>query len=241
MYQYEAVEKAMDENGGYATLKYLYQHAPYVDGSEWGTKTPNASIRRIVRNRDRFFKIRPGLWALEERCGNLPSHIYNESADEDKQKENTHWHFQGLLAEVGNIQREETWIPSQDKNKQFLDKKLKDVRSLNRIPRFGYQDMVNRAQTIDVIWFNSRQMPDSFFEVEFSTDFQNSLHKFLDLRDFSTEFVIVAEKARKDQFDKRISQTGFAPIRDRVRFMTFNEVSRLHSVAEQSDGLTKFM
>lgn len=62
MYQYEAVEQVMQENGGYATLKHLYDNAPHVDGSEWGTKTPNASIRRIVQNRDLFFKIRPGLW-----------------------------------------------------------------------------------------------------------------------------------------------------------------------------------
>lgn len=82
MYQYEAVERVMEENGGYATLKHLYQHAPHVEGSEWGTKTPNASIRRIVQNRGLFFKIRPGLWALEDRRDELPSHIYDVNFDE---------------------------------------------------------------------------------------------------------------------------------------------------------------
>jgi hypothetical protein len=28
MYQYEAVEQVMEENGGYATLKHLYENAP---------------------------------------------------------------------------------------------------------------------------------------------------------------------------------------------------------------------
>lgn len=50
-------------NGGYATLGDLYR---LVDTSNWGTKTPNASIRRIVQQSIEIFKIHPGLWALEE-------------------------------------------------------------------------------------------------------------------------------------------------------------------------------
>ena len=64
MKQYEAVLLAMKQNGGYATLGQLYQTAPKIPGSTWGTKTPFATIRRIVQQHDEFFKIRPGLWAL---------------------------------------------------------------------------------------------------------------------------------------------------------------------------------
>lgn len=237
MYQYEAVEQVMRENGGYATFKYLYQHAPRVEGSEWGTKTPNASIRRIVQNREQFFDIRPGLWALEDCRNELPEHVYPESASIEEQERYNHWYFQGLLAEIGNTQRADTWVPSQDKNKEFLDSTLADVRTLESIPNFGYQKLVRRASTVDVLWFNKRQMPDSLFEVEFSTDFQNSLHKFLDLQDYYANFVIVADKIRQDQFEKRIHQTGFEPIRDRVEFLNFEEVSKLHSATEEAGDL----
>jgi hypothetical protein len=64
MNQYEAVLLAMKQNGGYATLGQLYQSAPKIPESKWGTKTPFATIRRIVQEHDEFFKIRPGLWAL---------------------------------------------------------------------------------------------------------------------------------------------------------------------------------
>lgn len=37
-----------------------------VDTSNWGTKTPNASIQRIVQQSIEIFKIHLGLWALEE-------------------------------------------------------------------------------------------------------------------------------------------------------------------------------
>jgi hypothetical protein len=64
MYQYEAVIQVMEENGGFATLGYLYQHTLKIPGCEWGTKTPYASIRRIVQDDRFFFRIKPGLWAL---------------------------------------------------------------------------------------------------------------------------------------------------------------------------------
>jgi hypothetical protein len=64
MKQHEAVLLAMKHNGGYATLGQLYQTAPKISGSVWGTKTPFATIRRIVQTHHEFFKIRPGLWAL---------------------------------------------------------------------------------------------------------------------------------------------------------------------------------
>lgn len=239
MHQYEAVERVMAENDGYATLKHLYEQAPHVEGSEWGTKTPNASIRRIVQTRDLFFKVRPGLWALEEWREDLPEHVYAESVTEEKQTDYSHWYFQGVVAEIGNMREADTWVPSQDKNRAFLDRTLADVRSLDSIPEFGYDRMVRRASTVDVIWFNDRRMPDSLIEVEFSTDFQNSLHKFLDLRDYYANFLIVADETRKDQFSKRIRQTGFGPIRDRVEFFTFEEVSRLHAATDTADGLVQ--
>src|SRR5258705_10583300 len=60
MKQHEAVILAMKQNGGYATLGQLYQTAPKISGSKWGTKTPFATIRRIVQEHDEFFKIRSG-------------------------------------------------------------------------------------------------------------------------------------------------------------------------------------
>ncbi len=51
MKQNEQVIKVMEDNGGYATLGYLYRH---VNVKDWKTKTPFASIRRIVQD-SRYF------------------------------------------------------------------------------------------------------------------------------------------------------------------------------------------
>ncbi len=61
--QHEQVIQVMANNGGYATLGYLYHN---VNVSNWGTKTPFKSINRIVQDDRYFFRIKPGLWALKE-------------------------------------------------------------------------------------------------------------------------------------------------------------------------------
>ena len=62
MKQYEQVIKVMEENGGWTTLGFLYHK---VNTSLWKTKTPFATIRRIVQDERFFFKIKVGLWALK--------------------------------------------------------------------------------------------------------------------------------------------------------------------------------
>ena len=57
------VVDAMRQEGGFATLRRLNE---IVDFSTWKTKTPEATIRRIVQESSHFFRIQPGLWALNE-------------------------------------------------------------------------------------------------------------------------------------------------------------------------------
>lgn len=109
----------MEQNGGFATLGYLNQEVLKVPDVEWKTKTPFASIRRIVQDENFFFKIKPGLWALLSHKGKLPSDILSTSAVPKKEQEIfNHSYYQGLLVEIGNLKKYETFVSSQDKNKK---------------------------------------------------------------------------------------------------------------------------
>ena len=108
MKQHEAVILAMKQNGGYATFGQLYQAAPKIAGSKWGTKTPFASIRRIVQQHDDFFKIRPGLWALTSEKERVLRLFSGEEA-KPKEREYSHYFYQGLVAEIGNLQGFQTY------------------------------------------------------------------------------------------------------------------------------------
>jgi len=230
MKQYEAVIKVMEENQGYATLGFLYQHAIRVPGVEWKTKTPFASMRRIVQDERFFFKIKPGLWALKSHRHLLPAEMIPSAKETPKQIDFTHSYYQGLLVQLGNLRSYETFVPSQDKNKIFLGKeRLGNLASCTKMYPFTYSHIISKAQTIDVVWFNSRKMLSSVFEVEHSTDMKNSLIKFVELQDFRTDMVIVAEGTRRRKYDETLSLNAFKSIRSLVNFWSYQQLSQLHS------------
>ena len=230
MKQYEAVIKVMEANGGYATLGFLNQEVLKVEGCEWQTKTPFASIRRIVQDEQLFFKIRPGLWALKSYKSKLPPEILpTNEQPKAKQEEYNHTYYQGLLVEIGNLRKHKTFVPNQDKNKLFLGKRLCDITTVPDMYRFGYEHIVQRAKTIDVAWFNERNMPANLFEIEHSTGIQNSLVKFVELQDFYTNFFIVADIVKKREYEQKLEYAAFTAIRDRSKFMSYDQLAEWHT------------
>lgn len=230
MNQREAVMKVMKRNGGFATLGFLYQEALKVPGSEWGAKDPFASMRRIVQNDKYFFKVKPGLWALKRFKDRLPSEILSLKKNPIiRKKDSDHTYYQGLLVEIGNLKEFKTSIPAQDKNKLYLNKPLRDISTMGSFYKFSYDFLIGRAQTVDVIWFNKRKMPDSFFEIEHTSDIQNSLLKFVELQDFYTKFFIVANKAREEEFRSKMQYNAFGSLDKRVKFLDYDSVSDLHT------------
>lgn len=228
--QHEAVIQAMREGGGYATLGQLYRTATRIPGCRWGTKTPFASIRRIVQEHKEFFKIRPGLWALtSEREAVFAKLALDLKADPRSAEEFNHSYYQGLLVEVGNLKNYETFVPRQDKNKPFLKHRLSEVATLKELYSFTYDSLLRRASTVDVSWFNERKLPKAFFEVEHSTDMHNSLLKFVDFQDFRINFFIVADAMREREFRRKIASQTFSPIRNAVKFLDYEKLADIHS------------
>ena len=237
MKQYEAVIQTLEKLGGVATLGQLNQEVFKIKDCEWKTKTPFASIRRIVQENENIYKIKPGLWALKSYKAQLEQQgiIVETETNKDSKEviEFNHSYYQGLLLSIGNIKNFGTFVPNQDKNRMFLHEKLGDLRTLQEIPKYSYEKFVSRSSTIDVIWFNERNMPDSFFEVEHSTDIQNSLMKFFDLQDFYTRMIIVADEKHHEEYNKKLGYSSFAKMKEnnRVEFLSYDELERQYRQA----------
>jgi len=232
MRQYEAVIKVMEENSGYATLSYLYEKVLKVPDVIWKTKTPFATIRRIVQDKRFFFKIKPGLWALKTYKNKLPDEILSlieEDKEIEKEGKFTHSYYQGMIIEIGNIKGFKTYVPPQDKNKKFLNRPLKKLVNLNNIFKFTYEDVIQKVQSIDVFWFNERRFPAYVFEIEHSTDFKNALLKFLELQDFNVQMYIASYKEREREFLSKSELSGFKPIKGKTHFITYEDVSQWHA------------
>jgi len=200
MTQEQQVIETLRSIGGYATLRRLNE---LVDFSTWATKTPEASVRRIVQNSREIFKIQPGLWALEEMRDVVLRRFEIKPGNKKSEEVFTHGYYQGLLVEIGKFRRLTTYVPAQDQNRLFIDKKLGEITDTTELPDFTYDDLKRRARTIDVIWFNERNMPSDFYEVEHTTDIKNSLTKFYELQDFNAGFFIVADASRKKEYEDK--------------------------------------
>lgn len=118
MKQKEAVEIALEKLGGVATLGQLNQETMKIKGCLWKTKTPFASIRRIVQLDKNLYKIKPGLYGLvsykkeNETKGIIAETAINKNSTEVI--EFNHTYYQGLLLIVGNLKKLKTFIPNQD-------------------------------------------------------------------------------------------------------------------------------
>lgn len=242
--QHEAVRRALEKAGALATLGYLNHAALKETGANWGgTKTPFASIRRIVQvHPELFWRVRPGLWALKSHEIQLRQQLQLpfENAPQAATERFDHAYYQGLLLELGRFKRFETTVPAQDKNRNFLLHPLGQLATLPAPPAFTFDHLMKRARTIDVAWYNERQLPHAFFEVEHSTDIQNSLGKFADFQDFRARFVIVADEVRRKEWQGVMARAIFKDLQGRVEFLPYETLARQHAHAAQGAQLRDF-
>ena len=234
MTQEQQVIETLREQGGYATLRRLNE---VMDFSTWKTKTPEASVRRIVQYSDAIFRIQPGLWALEESRDKVLQKFKIKEGDSKSIEMFNHAYYQGLLVEIGHYKRFATYVPPQDQHRLFLDKELGEITDHKIIPQFTFETLLRKARTVDVIWFNERSMPIHFYEVEHTTDIKDSLSKFYELQDFFSSFYIVANSHRENEFIDKINASIFSPIKGRVEFITYDKVASLHSNLSQQEQI----
>lgn len=219
--QESQVVDALRAVGGCATLRRLNE---ILDFSGWKTHTPEASVRRIVQNSSAIFRIRPGLWALEECRDEVLRKFNLKLGDERSEEQFSHAYYQGLLVEIGKYRRQTTYVPAQDKNRLFIGQPLGTVSDTVELPAFTYNTLLKRAKTVDVIWFNERSMPSAFYEVEHTTDIRNSLSKFYELQDFNAGFYIVADERRRAEYEDKLNTSMFAPLIKRTVFIDYQRV-----------------
>lgn len=224
------VIEVMRKEGGFATFKRLNE---LLDFSKWETKTPEASVRRIVQNSKSIFKIQPGLWALEEMRAEVLDKFNLEMGNKKSEEQFSHGYYQGLLIEIGKYEHMKTYVPAQDKKRLFLGKSLEEISDTMVLPQFTHSNILRKAKTVDVIWFNERNMPQAFYEVEHTTDIKNSLSKFYELQDLFAKFFIVAEVCRKKEFEDKLNVSMFTPLQKRVEFLEYGKVTTRY------EGLTK--
>lgn len=224
----EAIEQIMLKNGGFASLKQIYNDIwLFKDKSKIIGKTPNNTIQERVQRSSRFFRLGLGIYGLVSLKNKIFLKEIEPKTDEQK-IERTHARIQGMLIELGNLDGFDTY--THDKGWIFDGKLLGSLASLKSIPSFTYEKVIKQnIEFCDVVWFNPLfgdefLYPKRICEVEHSTDFRDALLKFKELEFFGSEFYCISDETRREKFLKELSRSAFNSIRNRVNFLSYNEI-----------------
>lgn len=234
----EAIEQVMLKNGYFAPLKLIYKNIwNYKDKSEVKGKTPDMTIQEKVQRDKRFTRIGLGVYALTDYLDKLPKIELPKT--EKAVQERKHATIQGMLLEIGNHQKDISDTYTNDKKWMFENKTLGSLATLQKVPDFTFKHIIDDSVTFaDVIWFNERQFPQVIFEVEHSTDFRDAFIKFMELQDFQTRFYCVSDANRREKFEREKNKSAFAPLNQRVQFLTYEEVENDYDRAIKRSFIT---
>ena len=76
-------------------------------------------------------------------------------------------------------------------------------------------------------------MPSVFFEVEHNTDIQNSLSKYVELCDYNTRMLIVADEKRHEEYERKLNKQIFKRLREprpRVEFLDYKSLEKQYDI-----------
>lgn len=223
MTKVEAIKRLMQENGGLASWKYIYdnieKYYPAVKVSpEW-----EAGIRgvlyREIKNKRNFKRVSFGVFALNE---------YQEEKQIDeisKDQIRMHSYMEGIMVELGNYEKFITYCA--DPTAAFQPNVLiNQLMTINDFPNFTYPEINGISKRIDVLWFSSEgyKFPKRAIEIVDSIGtLGESLSRMYQLKEFQTDFYVLAPDKHIEKIKNTLSREPYSISRDRFIVKTFNE------------------
>lgn len=231
----EVIRAIIEANGGQATLPVLYQQAGQyrkLPAGDW-QKTLRGVLYREAR-KGRYVRTGLGVFALPEQAQKQAQNAYQEAAQGQsylnylQQQKDLHGAVQGMLIEIGNYLGYLTY--TSDKNRTFDGKPLSSLCSLQQIPEFSYKDIVQITSFRDAVWFSNTQrpFPKYVYDVENTTDFDNSMYQMYQIREVNAHFVLVAEEKKRKVFEQKLQREPFMQIASRYAFRSYEQVVRFY-------------
>jgi len=231
MTKVEAIQKVLEDNRGSASLQTIYQSIEAYYPTARKSNEWEAGIRgvlyRDIRNNNRFKKIGLSIYALKDYV------------EDEKPKQNDvvrmHSYIQGICLEIGNFKNFRTYTA--DPSASYRDNvSLYDIATMKELPLFSYREIVQEVRRMDVVWFNHGELcfPQKVFEVVDSVGTLNgAFNRCLQLKNFRTEFFIVAPEQHRGKFTQTIGLEAYRENNARFRFVNYDEMVDLYKNADR--------
>jgi len=235
MTKVEAIARVMADNGGAANLETIYNNiVTYYptarDSSKW-QEGIRGVLYREIRNGRSFKKIGLSIYALSD--------YVEESKPDAKDKVKMHSYIEGICVELGNYKGFDTF--SADPSAVYRDKlQIRNFTTLSDIPQFSYPDILREVQRIDVVWFNKTGLafPQKVFEVVDSVGtLTGAFNRSLQLRNYRTNFCIVAPEKHRDKYNQTIALETYKADEGRFSFVNYDEIIEYYESTIRSKKL----
>jgi hypothetical protein len=145
-----------------------------------------------------------------------------------------HVRIQWELIRLGRAEGCSVWVPPLERNLAYQRKRF-DQETLDRLPRFGFDENTRRiVENIDVLWL-SRNVIRKAFEIESTTMIYSGLLRLNDLvlaqPNNRIDLYIAASRARRSRVEAQLMRPTFQPLLEKCRFIPFEileaQVARL--------------
>jgi len=240
MTKVEAIKKVMEDNEGTATWNIIYNNIDKYYPAAKEMKEWKAGIRgvlyREIKNKQNFKKIGFGIFALKE---------YEEEKTEIFIKETPirmHSFIEGICLEIGNFEQFGTYTP--DPTATFKNNiVLNNLRTINLLPPFTYEEIIDVAKRIDVLWFNKTgfKFPKRAFEIVDSIGtLGEALSRTFQLMEFSLDFHIIGSEHNRKKFQNKIAKEPYKRVASRYKYQSYEEIIHYYEKRLELENLSLF-
>jgi hypothetical protein len=133
----------------------------------------------------------------------------------------SHEGAEAMLLALGNLLGYDTYTP--DANHSHGGRKLGEIATLQDLPAFTTEKIMDSVENIDVVWLKD-EWPEYFFEVEHTTGVTSGLLRIYQARKLNTRFFIVGPKDVLKKFEKEVEKAPFNSIKDKYYFRSYEQL-----------------
>jgi hypothetical protein len=167
----------------------------------------------------------------------MPAPHIGEARENTDIDVNSHEAAEAILLMLGNLLGYDTYTP--DASRTFEGRKLGEIATLEDLPPFTAEKIMDSVRNIDVVWIKD-EWPEYFFEVEHTTGVTPGLLRIFQARKLSTKFFIIGPKDVLKRFEREVLKAPFNAIKEKYCFRSYEELHEMYLATTQyrkvSDG-----
>jgi len=149
----------------------------------------------------------------------------------EKIKIDSHEKAEAILLSLGNLLGFDTYTP--DKGRIVEGQTLGNIITLQELPYFGGEKIMESAQNIDVVWVKD-EWPEYFFEVEHTTGITPGLLRIYRVAEkLSAKCFIIGPLEMLPKFKREVEKPPFDKLKERYKFKSYEELEEMYSITKK--------